>query len=195
MFTGIIEARAKVVKITLKKSGIELVVEKPRSFGAPRLGSSIAVNGVCLTVVRSHARQIIFQIVSETLKRSNLGRLLPGQQVNLERALAAKDRIEGHFVLGHVDAVGVVREIRRRGIGIDFKISFPSTLKTYVIEKGSIGVNGVSLTLGKTSDTSFWIHAIPHTLKVTGMGAFKVGQRVNLEADILLKFLHRLMIS
>ncbi len=195
MFTGIIEAQGRVELFKRQKKGALLAVSKPKDYRTIPLGSSIAVNGVCLTVVRQDAKQLFFQTVAETLRRSNLGDLKTGQYVNLERALSAKSRIEGHFVLGHVDGMGVIREIRKQGMGRDFRIEIPKSIGPFVLEKGSIAIDGVSLTVGKVDARSFWVYAIPHTLKVTEMGAFKKGQKVNLEADILLKFLHRLMIS
>ncbi len=195
MFTGIIEAQSRVQLFRRQKNGALLVLSKPKNFKSLSLGSSIAVNGVCLTVVRQDAKQIFFQTVAETLRRSNLGSLKSGQCVNLERALSIKSRIEGHFVLGHVDGLGVIREIRKQGMGRDFRIAIPASISPFVLEKGSIAIDGVSLTVGKVDAHSFWVYAIPHTLKATGMGAFKKGRKVNLETDILLKFLHRLMIS
>lgn len=195
MFTGIIEARTRVVVMSRQKKGAAITVEKPRAFGALKPGCSIAVNGVCLTVVRSDTKHIYFQVVAETLHRSGLGHLTRGESVNLERALSAKGRLEGHFVLGHVDGLGVIKAIRRQGQGVDIKIAYPKALKAYVLEKGSMAIDGVSLTLGRLGAGCFWVHLIPHTLKTTGWGEAKTGQTVNLEADILLKFLHRLMIS
>lgn len=195
MFTGIIEAQGQVNLFKRQKNGAMLVVSKPKNFRALPLGSSIAVKGVCLTVVRQDDKQIYFQTVAETLRRSNLGSLKRGQRVNLERALGVKSRIEGHFVLGHVDALGIVREIRKHGMGRDYRITIPANIRSFVLEKGSIAIDGVSLTVGQVDAHSFWVYVIPHTLKATGMGEFKKGQKVNLEADILLKFLHRLMIS
>ncbi len=195
MFTGIIEAQGRVESFRRQKKGALLAVSRPKSYRRISLGSSIAVNGVCLTVVRQDPKQLFFQTVAETLRRSNLGDLKSGQCVNLERALSVKSRIEGHFVLGHVDGMGVIREIHKEGMGLMLRIEFPRAITSFVLEKGSIAIDGVSLTVGKVDAHSFWVYAIPHTLKVTGIGAFKKGQKVNLEADILLKFLHRLMIS
>ena len=155
--------------------------------GSSRIGSSLCVNGVCLTVVKKTGKNIFFNVVSETRKRSTLSFLKIGDEVNLERPLKPSGRLDGHFVLGHVDAVGIVRRIVARGNEKSFLVAFPGSLKPYVLEKGSIAVDGVSLTLGKVERAYFWVHGIPHTLKSTNFKNFREGTRVNLEADVLAK--------
>ena len=203
MFTGIIEKKAKVVKLASDRGGKRLFVQAPKGWGKIPLGSSIAVDGACLTVAARNAvgatgrsplqRHVLaFDLLKETLRRTHFSSLKPGDTVNLERALGAKQRIEGHFVQGHVDGVGVVRRVRAEKREKTLTISFPKALSDYFIPKGSVAVNGVSLTLGKVDGGVFQAHLIPFTLQKTNLGDLEAGQRVNLEADALLKFFRRL---
>ncbi len=188
MFTGVIGARGMLQSIaTGKKGSKRLEIKAPAHFKSRPIGSSVAVQGVCLTVVRKKGSSLYFDVVRETLRRSTLGLLVVGDRVHLERPLEWKGRVEGHFVLGHVDAMGKVVQIQRVKSDASMKILFPKNLKRYVREKGSIAVDGVSLTLGKVSAQSFWIHLIPHTLKMTNFGSLRAGDPVNLEMDFLLR--------
>ena len=206
MFTGIIEKKAKVVKLASNLGGKRLFVQAPKGWEKISLGSSIAVDGACLTVaVRVRARSIApvqlgFDLLKETLRRTHFSSLEPGNTVNLERALTADQRIEGHFVQGHVDGVGVVRRVRAEKREKTLTISFPKVLSDYFIPKGSVAINGVSLTIGSPGGrggslirptTHFNVHLIPFTLKKTNLGSLKKGDKVNLEADALLKFFRR----
>ena len=187
MFTGIVETLGRVLKTEKRRGVLHFTIECPRVASGVKIGGSVAVNGVCLTVVARKGPVLFFDVVRETQKRSGLGELKPLERVNLERPLRAGGRFEGHFVLGHVDARGrVIRALGSRRQR-DFLISFPKKLKRYVREKGSIVVDGVSLTVGKVSKGAFWTHCIPHTLKNTNFSVYRSGRRVNLEADILIK--------
>lgn len=188
MFTGIVEAKGIVKKI----SEHTLEIEVGALARGMKIGGSLAVNGACLTVVKKTARRLSFNVVPETLLRTDLGRLKSGDPVNLERALRFGSRVEGHFVLGHVDGLGRVTRIRRVKNGRDFFVTFPKALGRYFFEKGSVTIDGVSLTLGKVSSRGFWVHLVPHTLRNTVLGDCLPGTAVNLEADILAKLASRL---
>lgn len=184
MFTGIVEDMG----IVRKASPGVLGVEVPAIWKDVKIGSSIAVHGVCLTVVRKKGRRLYFNVIGETKARTVLGKLRPGQKVNLERSMMAGGRFEGHVVLGHVDGVGEVFKIHDQKDQTSFRIGYPKSLRAYLIEKGSVAINGVSMTLGKVDKKFFWIHCIPHTYRRTHFGSLKVGELVNLEGDILAKF-------
>lgn len=187
MFTGIIEAMGKVV--SLKKGGhaARLALRLPASWRTLKLGSSVCVNGACLTVVSKKGGTVSFDLVPETLQRTTLGRLLPGERVNLERPMHARARVHGHFVLGHIEGVGRVQAVSERGRSKVLTVSFPTALKRFIKEKGSVAVDGVSLTLGRVRRSSFVIHIIPETLKRTTFGRLEKGSRTNLETDVLMK--------
>ena len=171
------------------KGKTRLEVAAPRAFcDSVKIGGSVSVNGVCLTVVKKTNGGILFELVGETKKRSTLGALRQKNAVNLERPLLWNGRLEGHFVLGHVDAVGRIKKISSAGKEKSFLVAFPGHLKRFILEKGCVAVDGVSLTVGRVLPGAFWVHLIPHTLKTTHFGSFKPGAAVNLEADILLKF-------
>lgn len=188
MFTGIVEAIGTVSGRTA--TGIE--VESALLEGVP-LGASVAINGTCLTVVDEAAGRARFDIISETFERTNLGELGIGDSVNLELAMPANGRFDGHIVQGHIDGTGEVVEVRRDHGGTAIAISVEPSLAGHIVEKGSITINGVSLTVTAVDDTSFQVALIPHTLEVTTLGQLEVGSRVNLETDILAKYMARLI--
>lgn len=183
MFTGIIEALGVVKNF----SGHTLELEIPASWKRVKIGSSVAVQGVCLTVVKKSGRNLFFNVIAETRERTTLARIRSGDRVNLERAMKSSGRFEGHMVLGHVDGTGKVSKVVRGGKQISFFVQAPKNLRKFLVEKGSVAVNGVSLTLGRASPSGFWVHLIPHTLRKTQLGLLAPGDRVNLEADILAK--------
>ncbi len=188
MFTGIVEASG-VVKGWKKEPGRAPLLEIRTavfSRGA-KIGGSISVNGACLTVTKKKGASLFFNVIGETKSRTTLGKLRAGDRVCLERPLKWAGRIEGHFVQGHVDGVGRVRRVLKKGHEKSFLISFPIGLKRSLVEKGSVAVDGVSLTIGKTVKGAFWVHCIPHTLKATNFDAYRAGTKVNLEGDILIK--------
>jgi riboflavin synthase len=169
-------------------------VERPVAYADAALGESIAVSGVCLTVVPPlDARVLSFDVSPETLSRTTLGTLSPGDGVNLERALAAGDRLGGHVVAGHVDGAAEVLDVQRAGESWTFTFSLPPSLARYAVEKGSIAVDGVSLTIATLRDGSFDVAVIPHTFSATTLGLRRPGDRVNLEVDVLGKYVERLL--
>ena len=189
MFTGIIEVIGIVdsCRFFSKRRSLALGIRVPKFSGSLKIGGSLAVNGVCLTVIRKKARRVYFDLVEETLRRSTFAVLRKGDRVNLERPLKPSGRLDGHLVLGHVDTTGAIRRILKKEGSQDFLIMFPGTLRPYIYEKGSVAVNGVSLTIGKVTGNHFWAHCIPHTLKSTNFQILKKGDKVNLEADALIK--------
>jgi len=188
MFTGIIEEVGKVGSIQRSRETATMTVSAVKVLDGMQLGDSVAVNGVCLTVRQLTERDFQVEISSETLKRSNLGEIRIGSEVNLERPLTPGSRLGGHFVQGHVDGTSQVLSIEsREGFGV-WEFSIRTELRPYIVEKGSISVNGVSLTVAKPAERSFEVALIPHTLENTNFRHFVVGSTVNLEVDILAKY-------
>lgn len=194
MFTGLVEEVGTVRSVTAVGNGARVVIEAALVLDDARLGASIAVNGCCLTVVEFDATSWAADAVPETLDRTNLGALRPGDAVNLERPLAADGRYGGHVVQGHVDATAAVVAIDELDDG-SFRYTFelPPAIADYVVEKGSIAVDGISLTVARVDPSTFSIAIIPHTHEVTTIGRRTVGDRVNLEADVLAKYVERLV--
>ena len=193
MFTGIIEevGTVKAVKRSGTSSFIEIQAKKV--LEDVHLGDSIAVNGVCLTVTHSDGSIFRADVMNETLSRSSLGSLTSGSPVNLERAMAANGRFGGHIVSGHIDGTGTVSDIRNDGIAVWYTITAPPELLRYIVEKGSIAIDGISLTVAKVTETSFSVSIIPHTAAQTILGTKKTGDIVNLENDIIGKYVEKLM--
>ncbi len=199
MFTGIVSELGTVHSAEPTNGGAALTITAPATCAGLAIGDSIAVNGVCLTAIEIEGDRFTVEAVSETLQRTNLGDLLVGSPVDLERPVeAAGGRFDGHVVQGHVDGVGVIQTIDSEGDSRRIRVSTPPALARYLVEKGSVTVDGVSLTITAVSDVHapepwFEIVLIPHTLDVTVLGARGVGNRSNLEADILAKYVERLM--
>ena len=189
MFTGIVLEVGTVAAF----DGSRLVVEAAETVADAAVGDSVSVAGACLTVVEVEEGRLAFDVVPETLSRTVLGRLKAGSRVNLEPALRVGDRLGGHVVQGHVDAVGLVRSVEPEGDGRSLWIDAPDTVLGYCIEKGSIAVDGVSLTIAAFDDDGFEVALIPHTLAVTTLGRLEPGDDVNLEADVLGKVVERLV--
>ena len=189
MFTGIVRELGTVDAF----DGSRLVVAAPETAAAAGLGDSVAVAGVCLTVVANEDGRLAFDAVPETLSRTALGGLGPGDAVNVEPSLRVGDPLGGHVVQGHVDAVGRVRSVTPEGDGRRVWVDAPETVVRYCIEKGSIAVDGVSLTVAAFDDDGFEVALIPHTLAVTTLGRLEPGDEVNLEADVLGKVVERLL--
>jgi riboflavin synthase len=192
MFTGLVETMGTVVAAT-GSTPRRLTIQSPLPHGEVRLGDSVAVDGCCLTVVAADATGLAFEAATETLARTTLGGLAVGARVNLERALRLGDRLGGHLVAGHVDGVGTVRERAQRGSALYVGIEAPREVGRLTAPRGSITVAGVSLTVTEVRDMTFWVGLIPHTLGATTLGALQVGDRVNLEADLLARYLERLL--
>lgn len=193
MFTGIIQGRGRVIRRQASGGGQVFCLEADFALDDPREGESIAVNGVCLTARDIDGRRFLVDISPETLSRTGLGALQAGSLVNLERALRLSDRLGGHLVSGHVDAQGRVEERTAAGDFTLFAFSLPRSLVKYVIEKGSVAINGVSLTVNICEGERFTVSIIPHTLAVTTLGELKPGDRVNIEVDIIGKYVEKMM--
>jgi riboflavin synthase len=189
MFTGIVRELGAVAAF----DGARLVVTAPETAANAAVGDSVAVAGVCLTVVETEDGRLAFDVVQETLARTVLGSLEPEETVNLEPSLRVGDQLGGHVVQGHVDAVGRVRSVTPEGDGRRVWVDAPEAVLGYCIEKGSIALDGVSLTVAALDDEGFEVALIPHTLAVTTLGALGPGDEVNLEADVLGKVVERLV--
>jgi riboflavin synthase len=198
MFTGIVEELGTVRSVTPNQGGARIEITATRVLDDAALGASIAVNGCCLTVVELHPDHWAADAVTETLDRTSLGSLHAGDPVNLERPVRLVDRLGGHVVQGHVDAVGTLRErIALPDGSTRMTFTAPATILRYVVEKGSITVDGISLTVAALDDTddTFTVAVIPHTLTVTTLGARQPGDPVNLEVDVLAKYVERLLVT
>jgi|SRR6266850_923999 len=193
MFTGIVEAVGRIAKVTRGASGLRARFEGLGFEDRLSTGESVAVDGVCLTVVSRGSGWFEAEISPETCRRSTLRAARAGRRVNLERPLAASGRLGGHFVQGHVDAKGSVRSVKRAGDFVEMTFSYPASLRGLLVEKGSIAVSGVSLTLAKVAKMTFMVALIPHTLNATTLGGLRAGDQVNLEADILAKYVKSLL--
>jgi riboflavin synthase len=195
MFTGIIEGQGTVAGLRVAADGraAELRVDAPWLDGGLAVGDSVAVNGCCLTVTRAGSGGFAADLVAETLRRTALGRLRPGEAVNLERPLAADGRLGGHVVQGHVDGLGRVLARDRVGEGAELRVGIDRELARYVVVKGSIAVDGVSLTVAGAGDDWFSVALVPHTLAVTTLGGREPGDQVQLEVDVLAKYVERLL--
>lgn len=191
MFTGIVEALGSVRSVTQTEEAYRLEIET--DLGGLGVGDSMAVNGVCLTVVETLEGGFAADVVHETRVRTNLGDLEPGSTVDLERPLAATGRFDGHIVQGHVDGIGTVHSLRREGDSVRMRVEMPVVLAGYIAEKGSIALDGVSLTVTAAGARWFEVALIPHTLKVTVLGQRKPGDGVNIECDVIAKYVERLV--
>jgi riboflavin synthase len=188
MFTGLVQHLGEVSKMNREGGGARLVIHAPEFAGDVVLGESIAINGVCLTVVAGCSEACSFEVSPETLRRTNLGELQRGSPVNLERALRLSDRLGGHIVQGHVDGMGRLNARRPDGEWEIFWFGCPAELAAQMVSKGSVAVDGVSLTVVDVTADSFSVALIPHTLKSTTLGSKSAGGSVNLETDVLAKY-------
>lgn len=193
MFTGIVEATGTVEEVRAVGGGLRVTIEAPEVVHGLGVGDSVAVRGACLTAVEVDADSFTVELVTETVNRTVLGQLEAGARVNLERAMAASGRFDGHIVQGHVDGIGTVASVTPEGDSRRVQIQSSPEVLRYVVEKGSITVDGVSLTVAGVSDGAFEVVLIPHTLAATTLGVLEAGTRVNLEADILAKYVDRLL--
>jgi riboflavin synthase alpha subunit len=193
MFTGIVRERGRVLRADGGPDGVALELEAPETAALSAVGDSVSIAGACLTVTSVADGRLTFHAVPETIRRSSLGRLRPGADVNLEPALRAGEPFGGHYVQGHVDAVGTVRSLAPEGEGVRLWVDAPPELLRYCVDKGSISVEGVSLTIAGLDERSFAIALVPHTLEVTTLGALTPGDVVNLEADVLAKYVEKLV--
>jgi riboflavin synthase len=193
VFTGIVREVGLVSAVENGGGGIRLEIEAPATAAAASVGDSVAVNGCCLTAVAASGGTIAFDAVPETVSRTSLARLTPGARVNVEPALRAGEPLGGHYVQGHVDGVGTVRSVAPEGNGRRLWVDAPPEILRYVVEKGSVTVEGVSLTAASLDGRGFAVALIPHTLAETTLGELEAGAPVNLEADVLAKYVERLL--
>lgn len=191
MFTGIIEATGQVEDVKKTSSGISLTIAASSVAEGLKIGDSLAVNGCCLTVVGIRERKLRFDLLRETWDRTNLQFAAPGSLVNLERPLRADGRLDGHFVTGHVDGLGRIVRWERSGADHILEIAPPSELMRYIVQQGSIAIDGISLTVAAVTENTFTVYIIPHTNQVTALRERKAGDSVNLETDILAKYVEK----
>ncbi|MHB1420498.1 MAG: riboflavin synthase [Bacillota bacterium] len=193
MFTGLVEELGIMKRIRKGPNSAVITVEGPGVLGDVKLGDSIAVNGVCLTVVEFTREIFTVEVMAETLARTNLGQLTPGSRVNLERATRLGDRLGGHMVSGHIDGVGTISRRQPLDIAIVFEVQAPEEVLKYIIPKGSVTVDGISLTVVGCFPGFFTVSVIPHTAGKTTLGYRQLGEQVNLEADMIAKYIERLL--
>jgi riboflavin synthase alpha subunit len=193
MFTGIVRELGRVVRADGGPDGLTLELEAPETAALSAIGDSVSIDGACLTVTSVTDGRLTFHAVPETLVRSSLSQLEPGAAVNLEPALRAGEPLGGHYVQGHVDGVGRVRSLDSEGGSVRLRVDVPAELLRYCVDKGSIAVEGVSLTIAGVSDAGFAVAVVPHTLEVTTLGALQPGDPVNLEVDVLAKYVEKLV--
>ena len=192
MFTGIVEGIGKVEKIvksTKNRSAVQMTVNLGKNSKGLKIGQSVALNGVCLTVTKKLQNKCNFEMIDETTKKTDLGNLKEGSIVNIERSLKAGDRLEGHFVLGHVDGVGTIKKIQKKPKEVQVWFEVPKSLAKYVVKKGSIAVDGISLTVVDVKKNIASVCLIPHTIDVTNFKTRNVGDKINIETDILGKYI------
>ncbi|MDQ2731968.1 MAG: riboflavin synthase [Armatimonadota bacterium] len=192
MFTGIIETMGMVSAVTPLDRGVRLQVEAPSFDASLVAGESVCVSGVCLTMLDDATERMEFDAVEETLQRSSLGALRVGSRVNLEKSVSLQQRLGGHLVQGHVDGMGQVLSVELRGVERWITVGAQESVLRYIVEKGSIAVDGVSLTVAALQRDTFSLAIIPHTAEVTTLGDLSAGDRVNLEVDILAKYVEKL---
>lgn len=192
MFTGIIEGIGKIEKIsknTKNRSAIQMTVNLGKHAKGLKIGQSVALNGVCLTATKLSKSNCIFEMIEETTQKTDLGNLKPGDIVNIERSLKTGDRLEGHFVLGHVDGVGTIKKIQNKPKEVQIWFEVPKKLSKYVVKKGSIAVDGISLTVVDIKNNLASVCLIPHTIEITNFKTKNVGDKLNIETDILGKYI------
>jgi riboflavin synthase len=195
VFTGIVREVGTTAAISGRDGGVRIEIDAPETATLTAVGGSVSVNGVCLTAVALSNGRIAFDAVPETLARTSLGGLAAGTRVNVEPSLRAGDPLGGHYVQGHVDGVGVVRSVEEEGQGRRIWFDAPPELLRYAVEKGSIAVEGTSLTVAGLDEHGFAVALIPHTLEVTTLGDLEPGRPVNLEVDVLAKYVERLLLG
>ncbi len=191
MFTGIIEGLGTITRTASSSGGARMQVRADFDLDGTRIGDSIAVNGACLTAVTLDGSAFSVDLSPESLKRTVLGRVRIGERVNLERALRLSDRLDGHLVSGHVDGIGAISERRSDGNAIIVSVTVPAALTRYMIPKGSVAVDGISLTINRVDARSFSVSIIPHTAHLTTIGFKAIGEKVNIETDVIGKYIER----
>ena len=193
MFTGIIEDKGRFLRVEYQGQKKRLTLELPMNLTDVQLGDSININGVCLTIVEKRGQTIQLDLSPETLQKTVLGGLKEGDKVNLERALRLTDRLGGHIVTGHIDGIGIIVEKRKEMDFLNFKIRIPKSISKYVVQKGSIAIDGISLTVNESQGEDIQLSLIPYTLEKTTLMDKKVGDQVNVESDVLGKYVEKLL--
>jgi riboflavin synthase len=193
MFTGLVEEMGTIVGIGKKGSSFHLTIDARFDLTPEDIGASIAVEGVCLTVVKIEGKRFTVDVSPETLSRTTLEKRSPGDPVNLERALRLSDRLGGHLVSGHIDGTAVVKDIKREENAIIYTFSTSSEVARYIVVKGSVALDGISLTVNDVHGTDFWVSLIPHTAAITTIGRRKVGDKINIETDIIGKYVEKFL--
>jgi riboflavin synthase len=193
MFTGIIENKGRFLRVEYQGQKKRLTLELPMNLTEVQLGDSININGVCLTIVEKGGQTIQLDLSPETLQKTVLGGLKEGDKVNLERALRLTDRLGGHIVTGHIDGIGIIVEKRKEMDFLNFKIRIPKSISKYVVQKGSIAIDGISLTVNESQGEDIQLSLIPYTLEKTTLMDKKVGDQVNVESDVLGKYVEKLL--
>ncbi len=193
MFTGLIQALGSVKTLTKNKEDVLLEIETRLGASENKIGDSISVNGVCLTIVKLTGKGFQADVSAETLSRTNLGEFRPGDKVNLERSVRASDLLGGHIVLGHIDCLGRVAEKAPRANSIMFGIEIEKDMMRYLVEKGSVAIDGISLTINKCEAGRFFVNVIPLTAQETTLGFKKTGDKVNIETDIIGKYVENFL--
>ncbi len=191
MFTGIIQSVAKIADRKMSGKAGKLVIDLGKPLTNPDIGESIAVNGACLTLEGTSGSKLFFHVLEETLKKTNLGSLPKGAKVNIERALCAGDSLGGHIVSGHIDATCPVKSLRKKGSDLVLTVSYPPEMAVYFVEKGSVAVDGVSLTVVEAGRNFFSVHLIPTTIEMTCLSERRPGDLVNVETDMIGKYILR----
>lgn len=193
MFTGIVEELGEVSAMARGRDSMVLTIKAKTIMSDLKLGDSVSTNGVCLTVTEKGSDYYKADVMHETMNRSSLGKLKPGSHVNLERAMSAEGRFGGHIVSGHIDGTGSITSIKKDDNAVWYTIDAPENIMRYIIEKGSIAIDGISLTVAKVTDKDFSVSIIPHTIKETTLGEKKIGDIVNLENDLIGKYVEKLI--
>ena len=192
MFTGIIVGTGKVIKIdqkTKNRSAIQMTVDLGKYASGLKIGQSVAINGVCLSATKISRNKCVFEMIDETTKKTDLGNVKAGSTVNVERSLKVGDRLEGHFVLGHIDGVATITKIEKKPKEVKIWFKIPKKLTKYVVKKGSIALDGISLTLVDVKKDIVSVCLIPHTINVTNFKSKKIGDKLNIETDVLGKYI------
>ncbi|MDN5293539.1 MAG: riboflavin synthase [Eubacteriales bacterium] len=193
MFTGLVEEMGTLLRVEGGNDFLRLVIRAEKIMADLKLGDSVAVNGVCLTVTNLGGNFFHADVMAETMRKTNLGSLKPGDGVNLERALKLSDRLGGHLVSGHIDGVGTIVRQEREGIAVVTEIEAPREVLRYLVPKGSVAVDGISLTVVDVKEGAFTVSLIPHTIKSTTLQFKKPGDAVNLEADLIAKYVEKFL--
>ena len=193
MFTGLIAELGTVERLAEDSTTCRLTVRAPKILPGVKIGDSIAVNGICLTVVHLQGNGFTADVMPETVRRTTLHQLQPGDKVNLEKALRPTDGLDGHIVQGHVEGVGKIQQVTPEGNALVYRIEAPRELLRYIVEKGSIAVDGISLTVTDADGLGFGVSLIPHTAKMTTLGYKRAGDMVNLETDILARYVEKML--